>query len=1286
MTSGPTRKAPGARDMRRFRELVGKELKYGFNIGYEVKEAFKLYKRRTRQTAPPKRDRLVGYVTEWTGVAFGKDVGSELKRLKNNTGVDADRAWAIFYSMRFFSDPTGFDHDPGIQSSSEAFTEELEKKVIRAAVQNGAKQQRRYCDIDGATPLVHPERLRAKSESVEFKASGRLPARYFQPHFDESYQKGRQEFLDVREELLRSRRTTDALITAVAGPGGYGKTAIAEEVAADDDVRAAFPGGIYWLQHGLRFSADERRVESYISTEEAIVDLLYRQFPDLDLSDRNFSTAPLLFAALPDQRYLIIADDVWITRQCTFLDHLPQHASALISTRSADIAKRAGCRFTVEELSDDASFALLTYGMGDLSEKQYSALRQLRDRFNGWPLLLKLANGHFRWLKDEGGGVDGAIAKYRSFFEESNISGLDKPTLNDDDNADARRELAKLCIETGLNALLGTGAARRLFEALAIFPDDTDIPVDIIDQFWGKIQHKKKPNDRVDTFALLRVTRSYNLIRDFNYKDGSLRLHDEMMSFIRGAHRLSRIRDLHASMASVLKRIASGDNPSPASSYHYALAYLSRHLEKGGKPEKSSKLLLDYDFIAAQLSALDVAGLLGSYRLSSINSDTDLVQRAIERSAHFLRENKNELAFQLYGRLGDYRENPAINSLLTAAELSFTGPLRPRSPHLEPLGANEIVLFGHASDVGKAGFHPDGQRVVTASNDWTARIWSALTGELIGEPIRHSGSVVDASFSKDGRRVFTATKKGAVKFVETKSRASVEDFISGRYNRHCTDADLSDDGKMLVLATIDNDAFLYDAETGEELNALIGHADAVGSVAFSPDSSKVVTASKDGTARIWDAATGTPICKPLDGHSDEVSSALFSPDGRWIVTASLDGTARLWDVTSGEFAGEPFKGHKGAVVRAAFSSDGKRIVTASADWTARIWDAANGRPIGLPLTGHSGRVIDAAFAPDGDRVVTASEDSTARIWDIRDDRTPIAPFEVCNVFTTRVAFSPDGERIATVLANGTVHVWIRYRPASVFWRLDEANKPALDARFSPDGGRLAIAFEDGTVAIWNLATNEQIGAALDGHFETATNVSFSPDGSRLVTASSDGSLRIWDAEIRTPLTDWLEGHDDQICHTAFSPDGRFIVTSSLDWTARIWNASTGAPICKPLERHFGEVYSVDVSSDSRWILTASADRTVRIWDAKNGKRLGKPLRGHSSAVTAAAFSADDRHILTGSHDGTLRIWNTKTRKLGGLLRFDSPVNSVDIHGNICVVAIDHRRFAIVEVADFRRRR
>src|SRR5271157_5644158 len=115
-------------------------------------------------------------------------------------------------------------------------------------------------------------------------------------------------------------------------------------------------------------------------------------------------------------------------------------------------------------------------------------------------------------------------------------------------------------------------------------------------------------------------------------------------------------------------------------------------------------------------------------------------------------------------------------------------------------------------------------------------------------------------------------------------------------------------------------------------------------------------------------------------HDASLITASFSPDGRWVVTASEDGTARVWEMATGKAVGQPLR-HNGVIKSVAFSPDGKRVVTASADGTARVWEAATGKAVGEPLR-QDGAVSSASFSPDGQWVVTASDDGTARVWEV----------------------------------------------------------------------------------------------------------------------------------------------------------------------------------------------------------------------------------------------------------------------------------------------------------------
>ncbi len=147
----------------------------------------------------------------------------------------------------------------------------------------------------------------------------------------------------------------------------------------------------------------------------------------------------------------------------------------------------------------------------------------------------------------------------------------------------------------------------------------------------------------------------------------------------------------------------------------------------------------------------------------------------------------------------------------------------------------------------------------------------------------------------------------------------------------------------------------------------------------------------------------------LAGHEGRLASAQFSPDGTRIVTGSLDGTARVWDAATGKPLAT-LTGHEGSVMSAQFSPDGSRIVTGSYDKTARVWDATTGKPLAT-LTGHEDEVGSPQFSPDGSRIVTASSDKTTRISTLLPPRTGPPPdwFPDFLRYMAQMRLNADGE-------------------------------------------------------------------------------------------------------------------------------------------------------------------------------------------------------------------------------------------------------------------------------------
>jgi len=434
---------------------------------------------------------------------------------------------------------------------------------------------------------------------------------------------------------------------------------------------------------------------------------------------------------------------------------------------------------------------------------------------------------------------------------------------------------------------------------------------------------------------------------------------------------------------------------------------------------------------------------------------------------------------------------------------------------------------------------------------------------------------------------------------------------------------------------------------GRSVSVLGGHEDRVSTAAFNPDGTRVVTASLDGTARIWDSASGR-LLHVLRGHEDRVLGAAFSPDGGRVVTASSDSRAKIWDADTGRLvhvltAYFDIISHIGDVYGAVFSPDGTRLLTASYDRTARIWDAETGRPLHL-LRGHEDRVRTAVFSPDGTRVATASFDDTARIWDAETGRQlPVLRGHESDVWSA--VFSPNGRRVVTASDDGTARIW-NAETGRLLHVLRGHEGGVLSAVFSPDGTRVATACRDGTARIWDARTGRLLHV-LRGHEEGVCRAAFSPDGTRVATASFDDTARVWDAETGQLLY-LIHGHEHWVVSAVFSPDGTRILTASFDGTGRLWYVGDGQPL-HVLRGHESDVLSAVFSPDGRSVVSVSADDTARIWDAKTGQSL-HVLSGHESDVTSAVFSPDGTRVVTASDDNTAMVWDAETGRLLYVLR------------------------------------
>lgn len=623
-----------------------------------------------------------------------------------------------------------------------------------------------------------------------------------------------------------------------------------------------------------------------------------------------------------------------------------------------------------------------------------------------------------------------------------------------------------------------------------------------------------------------------------------------------------------------------------------------------------------------------------------------------------------------------------------------------------------LYTLGDVRDIEAAAFRPDGAQFVVATGE-SAIVFSTANGREILRWQNDDDDVRTISYSADGKHILGCSAE---------DRASIWDASSGKRLRTMQapspilSAAFHPNGRQVVTGggKESGQLILWDAQTGEQLRALRGHAIPVVAVAFSPDGRQLLSAASatDGGSHnkviLWDAATGESMhvlpCGPKG-----CKAVGFSRDGRLLFTLEQEDTDQeaasvvVWDAETGQRLRSLGEGNTG-LESMALSADGRRLLT-GAFCRAFLWDVEQG----ILLNTYQGAYNDihsVSFTPDGSRILSGSRgpDDMALLWDAKTGylleslRSRVSPVRV-------VAFSPDGTKLVTAndgfggsvvfwdLASGQIqtvlggHGHQQNLHKAVFradgrriavlaggqqiivWDptarrqvcvCDIPQGEILDIAFTPDGRQIVAAGgpdpeQPGEVIFFDIATGRPADR-LQAHARPVSSVAFSPDGRQMVTGSADVTAIVWDLGKRTKklvLEDKAKRHTGEVRFVSFTPDGQQVLTGYFA-DAILWNASTGAKV-----HEFDNCCSVALSRDGK-VLVGARDERVVSYDLAEGKLL-RVMLGHTSDVTSVAIAPGGRHLLTGSLDGTSRLWDLeKGEELLSLVAVDGGADWVTV--------------------------
>jgi len=497
----------------------------------------------------------------------------------------------------------------------------------------------------------------------------------------------------------------------------------------------------------------------------------------------------------------------------------------------------------------------------------------------------------------------------------------------------------------------------------------------------------------------------------------------------------------------------------------------------------------------------------------------------------------------------------------------------------------EILDFYQIDSSHRIAFSAD-SKVLAVQYTPPLLLWNVETREQITNSVTKVPE--DLGVSRVPYSIVTETSDGAWTLTDT-TASGPQTFP---YEQGKT-VSLNADG-ILAIAANEKTVRLVDALTGDIRRVLEGHTLGVTCVDFSPDNTTLVSGSRDGSMRLWNATTGE-LLHVLNEQSGEIQSVAFNMDGTMLASAT-ESTVRLWNPVTGDVvftfegytAGDSFFG--GAMLAAAYSPDGVTLAGGAADSTISLWDTRTGQRQKV-LYGHVSAISSLAYSSDGTLLASGSYDHTIRLWDTRTGETRRILLKDAESMVTGLAFNPEGTLLAAATYSPNVLVW-DVNTGALLHELEGHTALVSSVEFSPDGTILASGSLDTTIRLWDMTTYQGL-AVLNGHTEAVTDVAFNTTGDRLASTSTDGMVRFWSVPEGVPLK--AVTADTRWETAGFNQDGSIIMAGGAWGVLQLLKFDTGVQIADLSTYYMGTIRDIAVSPLGDTFATADNGGLVRLW-------------------------------------------------------------------------------------------
>ncbi|MGW5053484.1 NB-ARC domain-containing protein [Actinokineospora sp. NPDC004072] len=787
----------------------------------------------------------------------------------------------------------------------------------------------------------------------------------------------------VVRALLAGGRRRVGITTALAGAGGFGKTTLAAQVCDLPEIKAAFPS-IYWVTVG-----QEVRGAALADTVNDVIERVARRRSGLTSPEQAGLQLGELLAE--QGRALLVVDDVWTAEQLRPFLNAARGCSLLVTTRIPDLLPEPTQAVRVDQMNTGQATELLSSGLAELPAQLGERLLEVTGR---WPLTLRLANASLRRTARDGGDVGEAAERLLRRLGELGPAALDVA------DAAGRDRTVAATLESSLGVL---GSARDRALELAIFPEDTGIPLELVAHLWRGTAGLSAAGSE----GLCRELVELSLV---TAEGDRLRLHDVIRTYLRhecGADRLARLHgSLLAEVVATLPDPGSGPVPwwsLPPSSSDYLWRSLAYHLDGAGRAAELAELATAPPWVIGKLRRFGPVAVAEDLAFVATPAAREL-SRFLDQLGHLLVPGDPDHAVvnALAQRLPP---SPALDDLRSAALAAVAGVPRlvPRHalPDLPDPALNR-VLVGHERKINGCAFGPDGAWLASTSADGV-RVWQPETGQLLRILEGSQRSVLAEGFalSPDGRLLACAGPAHAINVWDTRTWR-LEHVLTG-HRSHLNCCCFSADGAQLISADLSTQVRVWDVRTGAPVRS--AKSPVVLTALVGLPGGRVLALG--GGMWLWDPSAAGPFTKVPRPSEFTAGSAVVSPDGRWAAVVGSAGLAVLdLDAIS-----RPMRLllHHGDLTAAAFSADGRTLAVGGGNGVITVWDTDSWEQAGR-IAAHGSEVVHLAFAPGG-AVLASAGDRTVRLWAPGRARTA-APDAGTAEDSGECAAAPDGSWLA----------------------------------------------------------------------------------------------------------------------------------------------------------------------------------------------------------------------------------------------------------------------------------